>query len=61
MEKVLPLVTLGKSLHFGTFRGSSPQCLPLINIYPWDFEDPKQGEPEGTEEVRGLHRRDRQI
>lgn len=38
------------------FRGSSPQCLPLTNIYPWDFGDPKQGKPEDTEEVRDLQR-----
>lgn len=55
-QKVVPPVTLGKSLHFIMFRGSSP-FLPSINICPWDFDDLKRGKPEDTGEVRDLQRR----
>lgn len=51
-RKVFPQGTLGKSLYFSVSGGSRPQCLPLINTYPWDLEDPKQGKPEDTEEVQ---------
>lgn len=58
-RKVFPQGTLGKSLYFSVFGGSRPQCLPLINTYPWDLEDPKQGKPEDTEEVQDFQRRRR--
>lgn len=50
-REVFPLGTRGESLHFSMFKRSSPHCLPLISIFPWHFEDPKQSQPEVTEEV----------
>lgn len=50
-KEAFPQAILGKSLPLSMFWESTPQCLPLIDTYSWDFEDPKQGKPEDTEEV----------